>query len=158
MKASDRYFPVVLFITITPCNVVLTFESVQGILKHHHSKVLETDHSWGRDLALLGIKMFIKSIEFPLLRLRQCHSSLFAFFFLLLQLMQIMMLVGFITTVKYLTSLICIDNLFVHNNCTNRRRFVITSIHRYQNKLNNIRALTYIFYLCNTSLPWKWKK
>ena len=25
--------------------------------------------------------MFIKSIEVPLLRLRQCHSSLFAFFF-----------------------------------------------------------------------------
>ena len=35
MKATEQYFPVVLFITL--CKVVLTFESVDEILKCDHS-------------------------------------------------------------------------------------------------------------------------
>ena len=35
MKATEQYFPVVLFIML--CKVVLTFESVDEILKCHHS-------------------------------------------------------------------------------------------------------------------------
>ena len=35
MKATEQYFPVVLFITLY--KVVLTFESVDKILKCHHS-------------------------------------------------------------------------------------------------------------------------
>ena len=35
MKATERYFPVVLFIML--CKVVLTFESVDEILKCDHS-------------------------------------------------------------------------------------------------------------------------
>ena len=35
MKATEQYFPVVLFITLY--KVVLTFESVDGILKWDHS-------------------------------------------------------------------------------------------------------------------------
>ena len=35
MKASEQYFPVVLFISLY--NVVVTFESVDGILKCDHS-------------------------------------------------------------------------------------------------------------------------
>ena len=34
-KATDQYFPVVLFIMLY--KVVLTFESVDEILKYHHS-------------------------------------------------------------------------------------------------------------------------
>ena len=35
MKASEQYFPVVLFIEL--CKVILTFESVDEILKCDHS-------------------------------------------------------------------------------------------------------------------------
>ena len=35
MKATEQYFPVVLFITLR--KVVLTYESVDGILKCNHS-------------------------------------------------------------------------------------------------------------------------
>ena len=35
MKATEQYFPVVLFIML--CNVILTFESVDEILKCDHS-------------------------------------------------------------------------------------------------------------------------
>ena len=35
MKTTEQYFPVVLFIML--CEVVLTFESVDGILKFDHS-------------------------------------------------------------------------------------------------------------------------
>ena len=35
MKATEQYFPVVLFIML--CNMVLTFESVDEILKCDHS-------------------------------------------------------------------------------------------------------------------------
>ena len=35
MKATEQYFPVLLFITL--CKVVLTFESVDEILKCDHS-------------------------------------------------------------------------------------------------------------------------
>ena len=35
MKATEKYFPVVLFIVL--CKVVLTFESVDGKLKCDHS-------------------------------------------------------------------------------------------------------------------------
>ena len=35
MKATEQYFPVVLFIML--CKVVLSFESVDGILKCDHS-------------------------------------------------------------------------------------------------------------------------
>ena len=35
MKATEQYFPVVLF--IEPCKVILTFESVDEILKCDHS-------------------------------------------------------------------------------------------------------------------------
>ena len=35
MKATEQYFPVVLFIML--CKVVLTFESVDEILKRDHS-------------------------------------------------------------------------------------------------------------------------
>ena len=35
MKATERHFPVVLFITL--CKVVLTFTSVDEILKCNHS-------------------------------------------------------------------------------------------------------------------------
>ena len=35
MKATEQYFPVVLFIML--CKVVLTFESVDEILKCYHS-------------------------------------------------------------------------------------------------------------------------
>ena len=38
MKATEQYFPVVLFIML--CKVVLTFESVDEILKCDHSKKL----------------------------------------------------------------------------------------------------------------------
>ena len=37
MKATEQYFPVVLFIML--CKVVLTFESVGEILKCDHSNV-----------------------------------------------------------------------------------------------------------------------
>ena len=37
MKATEQYFPVVLFIVLY--KVVLTFESVDGILKCDHSNV-----------------------------------------------------------------------------------------------------------------------
>ena len=36
MKSTEQYFPVVLF--VMPCKVVLTFESVDEILKFDHSK------------------------------------------------------------------------------------------------------------------------
>ena len=35
MKATEQYFPVVLFVTL--CKVVLTFESVHETLKCNHS-------------------------------------------------------------------------------------------------------------------------
>ena len=35
MKATEQYFPVVLFIML--CKVVLTFESVDEIVKYDHS-------------------------------------------------------------------------------------------------------------------------
>ena len=35
MKATEQYFPVVLFIIL--CNVILTFESVDEIFKCDHS-------------------------------------------------------------------------------------------------------------------------
>ena len=35
MKATEQYFPVVLF--IVQCKMVLTFESVDEILKYDHS-------------------------------------------------------------------------------------------------------------------------
>ena len=37
MKANEQYFPVVLFITCMLYKVVLTFESVDEILKCDHS-------------------------------------------------------------------------------------------------------------------------
>ena len=36
MKAAEQYFPAVLFIMLY--KVILTFESVNEILKYHHSK------------------------------------------------------------------------------------------------------------------------
>ena len=39
MKATEQYFPVVLFIML--CKVVLTFESVDEILKCDHSKLMK---------------------------------------------------------------------------------------------------------------------
>ena len=39
MKATEQYFPVVLF--IMPYKVVLTFESVDEILKYDHSNEIE---------------------------------------------------------------------------------------------------------------------
>jgi len=41
MKATEQYFPVVLFILL--CKVVLTFESVDEILKWDHSNDLVTE-------------------------------------------------------------------------------------------------------------------
>ena len=41
MKATEQYFPVVLFILL--CKVVLTFESVDEILKCDHSNDLATE-------------------------------------------------------------------------------------------------------------------
>ena len=35
MKATEQYFPVVLFITL--CKAVLTFDSVDAMLKYNHS-------------------------------------------------------------------------------------------------------------------------
>ena len=35
MKATEQYFPVILFIVL--CKVVLTFESVDEILKYDHT-------------------------------------------------------------------------------------------------------------------------
>ena len=37
MKAAEQYFPVVLFITCMLFKVVLTYESVDKILKYDHS-------------------------------------------------------------------------------------------------------------------------
>ena len=37
MKATEQYFPVVLFIMLDKLKVVLTFESVDEILKCDHS-------------------------------------------------------------------------------------------------------------------------
>ena len=44
MKATEQYFPVVLFIML--CKVVLAFESVDGILKCDHS-----NESYGTELS-----------------------------------------------------------------------------------------------------------
>ena len=55
MKATEEYFPVVLFIVLY--NVVLTFESVDEILKCNHS-----NESYGADFHVVLFIMLYKVV------------------------------------------------------------------------------------------------
>ena len=46
MKATEQYFPVVLFIMLYMYKVVLTFESVDEILKCYQKKLMSSTFLW----------------------------------------------------------------------------------------------------------------
>ena len=53
MKATEQYFPVVLFVML--CKVVLTFESVGEILKCDHSN----ENYWGIQSMTIDISRYL---------------------------------------------------------------------------------------------------
>ena len=71
MKATEQYFPVVLFITL--CKVILTFESVDEILKCDHS--MKATEQYFPVVLFIMLYKVIQTFESAVRILRRDHSA-----------------------------------------------------------------------------------